>query len=68
MHKIFFGGFSLLGRDDFILFAIERFNELPYGVSYRKKHDRPYGRGWGWLLYPAHSPRYWLKFFNKAKK
>ena len=47
---------------------MKSFNELPYGVSYRKKHDRPYGRGWGWLLYPAHSPRYWLKFFNKAKK
>ena len=58
----------MLGRDDFILFAIERFNELPYGVSYRKKHGRPHGKGWGLLLYPAQPLPYWLNLFNKAKK
>ena len=36
--------------------------ELPYDVGYPKKHIRPYGGGWGLLLYPAQQSPFWLNF------
>ena len=41
---------------------IECFGELPYDVGYPKKHIRPYGGGWGLLLYPAQQSPFWLNF------
>merc|ERR1712116_100798 len=46
---------------------MECFGELPYDVSYQKKHVRPHGEGWGLLLYPAQPSSSWLNFFYKAK-
>ena len=57
----------ILGRGDFNFFVLECFGELPYDVGYQKKHIRPYGGGWGLLLYPAQLSRGWLNFSSKAK-
>ena len=50
----------LLGRDDFNLTFMIFSGELPYDVGYPKKHIRPYGGGWGLLLYPAQQSPCWL--------
>ena len=72
MKQTGFGGFShfvvpffasrqsLLGRDDFNLTFMIFSGELPYDVGYPKKHIRPYGGGWGLLLYPAQQSPCWL--------
>ena len=57
----------LVGRGDFNFSVLECFGELPYDVGYQKKHIRPYGGGWGLLLYPAQLSRGWLNFSSKAK-
>ena len=52
--------FCVLGRDDFNLTFMIFSGELPYDVGYPKKHIRPYGGGWGLLLYPAQQSPCWL--------
>ena len=51
-----------LGRDDFNLTFMIFSGELPYDVGYPKKHIRPYGGGWGLLLYSAQQSPFWLNF------
>ena len=51
---------TTLGRDDFNLTFMIFSGELPYDVGYPKKHIRPYGGGWGLLLYPAQQSPCWL--------
>ena len=63
LGKLNKGGGNLaweIGRDDFNLTFMIFSGELPYDVGYPKKHIRPYGGGWGLLLYPAQQSPCWL--------